>query len=122
MVGFRTVVVFNNNGKVTDRQIAYDDNYGKELVVFLPLNFNNRKQFTAELTTSVEDTYPKRLVTIEGKKSETDYNCYTFDLTKLLEATKNFKLGLSKVILYTDRRRKRFESELFRMNRPTAQM
>lgn len=115
MVGFESIVTFNNNGSVRDKQKAFHNEYDKKLIVFLPLSFNNKKRYRAELSTAFDDTYPKRIVIVAGEKSETDLNCYTFELSEMFQAVQHSKVGLSKVILYTDKGRKKFESELFRI-------
>ena len=115
MVGFNNIITFNNNGKVTDYQRAYNKEYGKTLKVFLPLNFNNKKDYIAKLTVAINNTYPKEIKIVEGIKSETDLNCYEFDLTQLFYKLVKKQIGLCRVCLVTDKGRVRFESESFRV-------
>lgn len=119
MVSFNHIITFNNNGKITDFQKSYSDNYLKTLNVFLPLNYNNKKQYHAELSAAVENTYPRQIVTVEGFKSDTDLNKYVFDLSELYRSLHSSstrkRLGLCKIKLYSDNGRVKFESESFRI-------
>lgn len=118
MVGFNNIIVFNNNGKITDYQKSYNNEYAKIVNIFLPLNFNSKKQFKAELSMSVDNTYPKEVVKVEGYKSETDLNKYIFDLSELYRnyyVAQKKKPGLCKIKLYSDNGRVKFESESFRL-------
>lgn len=115
MVGFKHKITFNNNGKITDYQKSYNDNYSKIVEVFLPLNFNNKKKYKIRLSASINNTFPKRIEEVEGIKSDTDLNKYTFDVSNLFLLTKNSKLGLCKIRLINDSNRIKFESESFRI-------
>lgn len=118
MVGYNNIITFNNNGKVTDYQKAYNDNYAKILNVFLPLSFNNHKCYHAELSMAVNNTYPKKVIRVDGVKSDTDLNKYIFDLSeiyRLYYEAQNKKPGLCRVTLYSDNGRAKFESESFRI-------
>lgn len=115
MVGFNHIVIFNNNGKITDFQKAYNKESQKTLSVFLPLNFNNKKRYKAVLSIAVNNTYPKRIETVEGFKSEADLNKYVFDITQMFALNANKKFGLCRVKLVDDNNRTQFESESFRL-------
>lgn len=116
MVGFNHVIVFNQNGKVIDYQKSYNKENAKKVKVILPLNFNNKKNYKAELSVAINNTYPKEIRTAEGYKSESDLNVYDFDLTQLFFLQTNKKLGLFKLKLYSENNRIKFESEVFRIN------
>lgn len=115
MVGFNTTIVFNNNGKIIDYQKAYNQNYGKTVNIFLPLNFNNKKNYKAEMSVAINNTFPKEIEIVEGVKSDSDLNKYTFDVTQLYYLNVKKKLGLSKIKLYSSNGRTQFESESFRL-------
>lgn len=115
MVGFKNSIVFNQNGKVVDYQKSYNKEYDKTLSVFLPLNFNNKKHYRAELSISLNNTYPKQIEIVEGYKCEDDLNKYEFNLTQLYLLDMKKKLGLCRFKLYSDNGKVRFESESFRL-------
>lgn len=116
MVGFNHFITFNNNGRITDYQRNYTKDYAKQVHIYLPPNFNNKKQYNAVFSVAVLDTYPKQILTVEGEKSDTDLNKYTFDLTNLyLQLKSQNKLGLCRVKLTSDNGRTKFESESFRI-------
>lgn len=114
-VGFNHVITFANTGKVTDYQKSYTENYAKIIKCYLPLNFNNKKNYHAILSVAINNTYPKEIVKVDGIKSETDLNCYEFDVSEVYRQyypTK--KIGLMKITLLNDNGRAKFQSETFR--------
>lgn len=114
-VGFNHIITFDKNGKILDYQKAYTDNYAKELKVFFPLNFNNKDDYAAILSVAINDTFPKQIETAVGSKSDTDLNCYIFDISELYREYKNFnKLGLMKIQLFYNDGKCKFTSESFR--------
>ena len=115
MVGFNHIITFNQNGKITDYQKSYNKEYAKKLNIYLPLNFNNKKRYIAELSVAVNNTFPKQIIKVEGYKSDTDLNLYQFDLTNLYNLQARKELGLFKFKLYSDNHRTKFESEVFRI-------
>lgn len=115
MTGFNHVIVFNQNGKISDYQKAYNKENAKTIRICLPLNFNNKKNYKAELSVAINNTYPTQVETVEGYKSETDLNVYNFDITQLYYLQAKRKLGLFKFKLYSDDGRTKFESEAFRI-------
>lgn len=118
MVGFNNIIVFNNNGKIIDYQKSYNKEYAKILNIFLPLNFNNKKNYHIELSMAIDNTYPREIIKIDGVKSEEDLNKYTFNLSELYRnyyVAQKKKPGLSRIRLYTDNGRVKFESESFRI-------
>lgn len=116
MIGYNYIIVFNQNGKIQDYQKAYNSETAKTINLFLPLCFNNKKQYRAELSIAVNNTFPKQIITVCGKKAENDLNKYIFDLTAIYSSTltKN-KYGLCKFKLLSDNGRVKFESESFRI-------
>lgn len=115
VVGFNHVITFNNNGKVTNYQHSYNKNNAKKLTVFLPLNFNNKRKFTCNLSVAVTNTYPTQIEVVEGIKSETDLNCYEFDVTQLYLLNARRRFGLCKIKLLKSNGRTEFESEAFKL-------
>lgn len=115
MIGFNHVIVFNQNGKVVDYQKTYTKEDAKTIRVCLPLNFNNKKNYRAELSVAINNTYPTQVEIVEGYKSETDLNVYNFDVTQLYYLQAKKKLGLFRFKLYSDNGRTKFESETFRV-------
>lgn len=115
MVGFNHVITFNNNGKVTDYQRNFNKNNAKKLTVFLPPNFNNKRNFNCTLSIAVLNTYPTQVEVIEGCKSDTDLNCYEFDVTQLYLLNARRKFGLCKIKLLKGNGRTEFESEAFKL-------
>ena len=99
-VGFNFVVTLDKQGKITDYQKSYNDNYAKIVKVFFPLCFNN-KDITANATmiTAINNLpMSKETYVTTGIKVMSDLNCYTFDVSNLYEKYKNDdKIGLSKV-------------------------
>lgn len=116
-VGFNNIITFNNNGKVTDYQRAYNNNYDKTLKVFLPLNYNNKKEYLAILSVSINNTFPKQIEKVIGYKDDTDLNCYIFNLSELYRIYEPLKkIGLSKLTLLNENtNRMKFQSESFRI-------
>lgn len=115
-VGFNHIIVFANTGKISDYQKSYNDNYAKTVKCFLPLNFNNKKQYQAILSVSINNTFPKEIVEIIGYKSDTDLNCYNFDLSEVYKQYKTQqKIGLTRFTLIEDDGRVKFRSESFRI-------
>ena len=115
-VGFNHIIIFNNNGKIVDYQKAYNNQYAKTVKIFFPSNINNRKNYSAILSTAINNTYPKQVEFVEGVKSETDLNCYVFDLSEIYRKYKNLqKIGLTRVKLICDSGRDKFCSETFRI-------
>lgn len=116
MVGFNHIITFKNTGKVSDYQKAYNNNYSKTLKVYLPLNINNKKRYTALLYISINGTFPKDIKIIEGTVVESDLNCYMFDVSELYREYKaDNKIGLAKFKLVRDDNRVKFQSESFRV-------
>ena len=114
-VGFNYVITFNNNGKVTDYQKSYNENYGKFIKIFLPLNFNNRKNYNCILSVAINNTFPKVVESVLGCKEELDLNCYNFDISELYRKYGSMrKLGLMRIKLLEDDGRCKFTSESFR--------
>lgn len=116
-VGFNYVITFNNNGKISDYQKSFNNNYAKIVKIFLPLNYNNRKEYEAILSVSINDTFPKQIETVLGYKSDSDLNCYIFDISELYRKYKSFKkLGLTRLkLLCSNSNRTKFQSESFRL-------
>lgn len=116
-IGFFHVITFNNNGKITDYQKSYTDNYDKKLKVFLPLNYNNKKEYTIILSVSINNTFPKQIEKVIGYKDDTDLNCYIFNLSELYRKYSSLKkIGLSKLTLLNENsNRTKFQSESFRI-------
>ena len=115
MVGFNYVITFNNNGKITDYQKDYNKETSKIVNAFLPLNYNNKKNYKAVMSVAVANTYPTQVLKVEGYKSESDLNKYIFDLTQLYNSTKK-KYGLCRIELFLDNGRTKFKSESFRIH------
>lgn len=114
-VGFNHVITFANTGKVTDYQKNFNDNYAKIIKCFLPLSLNNKRQYQACLTVGINDTFPKEIITVEGKKSDTDLNCYEFDVSEVYRLYyKTKKIGLMKITVSKENGRVVFQSETFR--------
>lgn len=114
-VGFNHIIAFNRKGKVVDYQKSYNDNYAKTIRCFLPQNISNRDCYRAYLAVDINNTFPAMIVKVVGKKSETDLNCYDFDLSDVYEQYKVFdKIGLMQVILAEDNDDLVFKSESFR--------
>lgn len=115
-VGFNHIITFANTGKITDYQKSFTDNYAKTLRCFLPLSFNNKKQYKAKLSIGINNTYPKEIVEVIGTKSETDLNCYDFDLSQVYSQYGYFKkIGLIRLTLQRDDGRVKFQSETFKI-------
>ena len=115
MVGFSYIITLNNNGKITDYQKSFDNNYKKEIKVYFPLQINNKKNYQALLSVSINNTFPKEIETVIGVKDDTDLNCYIFDVSEIYNKYKYFKkLGLSKISLLCEDNRPRLISESFR--------
>lgn len=115
-VGFNNTIVFANTGKVMDYQKSFSDNYAKILKVFLPPNFNNKKQYKAILSVSINNTFPKEIENVLGVKSDSDLNCYIFDVSELYRKYQSLKkLGLTQFRLFADDGRTKFKSESFRI-------
>lgn len=118
MVGFINSIVFNNNGKIIDYQKSYNDNYSKILNIYLPLNYNNKKNYTAKLYMAIDNTYPREIISVQGNKSDTDLNKYIFDVTEIFKEQyikQKRKPGLCRIKLSVDDGRIKFESESFRL-------
>lgn len=114
-VGFNHIITFDRKGKVIDYQQSYNDNYAKTIRCFLPQNINNRNCYRAHLAVRINNTFPVMIVKVVGNKSETDLNCYNFDLSDVYEQYKVFnKIGLMQVILTEDNDDLIFKSESFR--------
>lgn len=115
-VGFNNIITFSNNGKISDYQKAYDNNYGKIIKTYLPLHINNKKDYEAILSVSINNTFPKQIEIVKGYKNETDLNCYIFDVSELYRKYyENKKLGLTRLKLMCDNGRVKFISESFRL-------
>lgn len=115
-VGFNHKIVFANTGKVSDFQKCFNDNYGKLVSCYLPLDINNRKHYTAVLSIAINNTFPLQIVDVYGKESETDLNCYQFDVSEVYrQYHESRRIGLAKLTLKRDSGRNRFQSETFRI-------
>lgn len=98
MVGFNKKIVFDIKGKILDYQTGYNDNYNKSISVYLPFMFNHKNLHTeAKLKIAINNTFPKIIIEVIGKKSETDLNKYTFDITSVYTNYLNNGLGLMQV-------------------------
>lgn len=115
MTGFVYNITFNQNGKITDYQKSYNRDNSKIVNIFLPLNYNNKKEYNAILSVAINNTFPRKIVYAEGFKSLTDLNKYTFDITQLYLQEKDKRLGLCEIRLTTDNNRTKFKSESFRL-------
>ena len=114
-VGFNHIITFDRKGKVINYQQSYNDNYVKTIRCFLPQNINNRNHYRVHLAVKINNTFPAMIVKVVGNKSETDLNCYDFNLSDVYEQYKVFdKIGLMQVILTEDNDNLIFKSELFR--------
>ena len=114
-VGFKYKIVLSNNGKIADYQKSYDNNYDKEIRVYFPLQINNKKNYKAILSMSINNTFPKQIESVIGVKDDTDLNCYIFNVSELYVKYKPVKkIGLSKVSLLTEDGRPKLISESFR--------
>lgn len=115
-VGFNNNIVFANTGKIIDYQKSFNDNYAKILNVFLPPSFNCKKQYKAILSIAINNTFPKEVENVLGVKSESDLNCYIFDVSDLYRKYQLLKkLGLSQFRLFAEDGRTKFKSESFRI-------
>lgn len=114
-VGFNHIITFSRTGKVTDYQKNYNDNYSKTIKCFLPLNINNRNCYKIYLNVGINDTFPKKLIKVVGKKLNTDLNCYEFDISNVYARYKTLnKIGLMQIILTENNGDLIFKSEAFR--------
>ena len=115
-VGFNYIITFNNNRKISDYQKSFNNNYDKHIKFFLPLNFNNKKDYKAYLSVAINDTFPKKIEKIVCYKSETDLNCYEADISELYRNYEMLKkIGLCRFNLDCDDGRSKFISETFRI-------
>lgn len=115
MVGFSHNIILNDYGKIEDYQKNYNQNYSKILNVYLPLKFNNKKHYKAELQVSITNTFPKRVESVTGYKVETDFNRYEFDVTQLYYLNIKRKFGLCQIVILDDKDNVVFKSENFRL-------
>ena len=115
MVGFIYNITFNQNGKIIDYQKSYNNTYGKVINIFLPLNFNNNKEYKAQLSIAINNTFPREILFIDGYKCNDDLNKYAFDLTQIYLQDKDKRLGLCEIRLLTENNRTKFKSESFRI-------
>lgn len=115
-IGFNHTITFNQNGRVVDYQKEYNKLNAKRVCVILPLNHNNKKENNIELSVAINNTYPRQIEKVKGYKSDTDWNMYYFDITQLIDVKKRKNIGLSKIKLYSNKGRVKFESEHFRIS------
>lgn len=104
-VGFNKIITFDEQGKITDYQKSFSNNYSKIVKIYLPMKFcsNDYIKQTPMLMININNTFPKIVEKILGVKSETDLNCYIFDLSVFYANYYNeHKIGLSKFILEND--------------------
>lgn len=116
-VGFDKVIVFDNYGKVLDTQTNYNENYKKTITAFLPysLKFDFNKipdDLEPMLLVSINNTFPKQIVTINGLTSVTDYNKFRFDISDIEHKYQNNGLGLMQVVI--KQYNKVFKTDTFR--------
>lgn len=114
-VGFNHIITFSRLGDITDYQKHFNDNYAKTIKCFLPPNINNKNFYRAHLEVGINNTFPKKIVKVVGDKSDTDLNCYIFDISDVYKQYEFLnKIGLMKVILTEDNGTIIFQSESFR--------
>lgn len=114
MVGFNSCIVFDNNGKINDYQIGYTNNYKKLIKAFLPFSFNESNSFSkAIIKIAIQNTFPRKIVTLCGKQAKSDPNCYIFDITNTYTEYLKYGLGLMSIEIVCDNGNK-FKSHSFR--------
>ena len=118
MIGFSLIITLDDCGKITDYKKAYDDFYAKKVIIFLPMKYSFKIPQTPHLLTAINETYPLNIEDTIGKKSETDLNCYCFDVTNLYNKYyDSSRIGLTRFILQSadDDDTQLFTSQTFRV-------
>lgn len=114
-VGFNHIITFDKCGKISDYQKAYNNDYAKTVKIFLPLYISNKNFYNCYLYVSINNTFPKEIIKVCGDKSNTDLNCYIFDLSEIYRQFEPFKkIGLSQIVLM-ENNKYIFKSETFRI-------
>lgn len=113
MVGFTNNIVFDIKGKIIDQQIGYTNNYKKVIKAFLPFSFNPENLFTkATINIAIQNTFPRKIISICGYPTDSDPNCYVFDITNIYTKYLKNGLGLMSIDIVCDNQK--FKSHSFR--------
>lgn len=117
MIGFNLIITLDDCGKVTDYNKSYNNFYAKKVTLFLPMKYSFKMPQTPHLLTAINETYPLDIEDTIGKKSETDLNCYCFDVTNMYNKyCDDGRIGLTRFILRSaDDNTQLFTSQTFRV-------